>query len=66
MREFARVGIYLGFAIGTTSPDNSTDITMTLQWVSWRLKSPASRPFIKPFVWTNIKENVKSRVTGPL
>ena len=31
-------------------------ITMTSQWARWRLKSPASRLFIQPFIQAQIKE----------
>ena len=39
-------------------------ITMTSQWVGWRLKSPASRLFTQPFIRAQIKENIKAHVTG--
>ena len=35
-------------------------ITMTSQWARWRLKSPASRLFIQPFIQVQIKENIKA------
>ena len=41
-----------------------TNITVTSQWVRWRLKSPASRLFAKPFTQAQIKESSKLRVTG--
>ena len=33
---------------------------MTSQWARWRLKSPASRLFIQPFIHAQIKENIKA------
>ena len=36
-------------------------ITMTSYWVRWRLKSPASRLIIQPFVQAQIKENIGHR-----
>ena len=39
-------------------------ITMTSQWVGWRLKSPGSRLFTQPFIRAQIKGNIKARVTG--
>ena len=41
-------------------------ITMTSQWPRWRLKSPASRLFIQPFIQTQIKENIKAPRHWPL
>ena len=41
-------------------------ITMTSQWARWRLKSPASRLFTKPFIQTQIKENIKAPRHWPL
>ena len=41
-------------------------ITITSQWTSWHLKLTTTRRFIQLFVSTNIKENVKVRVTGPM
>ena len=38
--------------------------TMTSQWASWRLKSPATRRFIQIFVEASIKENIKIHFTG--
>ena len=35
-------------------------ITMTSQWVPWRLKSTASRLFTQPFIQAQIKENLKA------
>ena len=40
-------------------------ITVTSKWARWRLKSPASRLFIQPFIQAQIKEKKsKLRVTG--
>ena len=39
-------------------------ITMTSLWARWRLKSPAFRLFVQPFVQTQIKEISKLRFTG--
>ena len=39
-------------------------ITMTSQWVGWRLKSPASWLFTQSFIRAQIKETSKPRVTG--
>ena len=41
-------------------------ITMTSQWVGWRLKSPASRLFTQPFIRAQIKENIKAPCHWPL
>ena len=41
-------------------------ITMTSQWVGWRLKSPASRLFTQPFIRAQIKENIKAPRHWPL
>ena len=41
-------------------------ITMTSQWVGWRLKSPASRLFTQPFIRAQIKDNIKDRRHWPL
>ena len=41
-------------------------ITMTSQWVGWRLKSPASRLFTQPFIRAEIKENIKAPCHWPL
>ena len=42
------------------NPRNSNHITMTSQWEQLRLKSPASRLFIQPFIQTQIKANIKA------
>ena len=39
---------------------------MASQWASWRLKSPATRRFIQPFVLAKFKENIKAHFTGLL
>ena len=44
----------------------SSSITMTSQWVGWRLKSPASRLFTQPFIRAQIKENIKAPRHWPL
>ena len=41
-------------------------IPVTSPWASWRLKSPAHRLFVSSFIWTYIKENIKTRITNPL
>ena len=41
-------------------------ITITSQWVWWRLKSPASRLFTQPFIQMQIKENIKALRHWPL
>ena len=41
-------------------------MTMTLQWVPWRLKSPASRMLTQPFNQAEIKENIKALRHWPL
>ena len=41
-------------------------ITMTSQWVGWRLKLPASRLFTQPFIRAQIKENIKAPRHWPL
>ena len=44
----------------------SRDITMTSQWVGWRLNSPASPLFTQPFIRAQIKENIKAPRHWPL
>ena len=39
---------------------------MTSEWARYRLKSPASRLFIQPFIQTQIKENIKAPRHWPL
>ena len=41
-------------------------ITVTSQWATWRLKSPASRLFTRPFIQAQIKENTKAPRHWPL
>ena len=41
-------------------------ITVTSYWARWRLKSPASRLLIQPFVQAQIKENIKAPRHLPL
>ena len=41
-------------------------ITVTSQWVRWRLKSPASGLLIQPFIFSQIKENTKASRHWPL
>ena len=41
-------------------------ITMTSQWVRWRLKSPASPLFTQPFIGAQIKESIKDPRYWPL
>ena len=41
-------------------PQVETHITLTSWWPRWRLKSPASRLFTRPFIQTQIKENIKA------
>ena len=41
-------------------------ITMTSQWARWRLKSPASPLFTRPFIRAPIKENIKAPRHWPL
>ena len=41
-------------------------ITMTSWWARWRLKSPASRLFTRPFIRAQIKVNVKAPRHWPL
>ena len=41
-------------------------ITVTSQWVRWRLKSPASPLFTQPFIRAQIKENIKALRHWPL
>ena len=45
---------------------NGPDITLTSQWLRWRLKSPASRLFTQSFIQTQIKENIKAPRHRPL
>ena len=41
-------------------------ITVTSQWVQWRLKSSASRLFTQPFIQAQIKESIKAPRHWPL
>ena len=41
-------------------------VTMTSQWVWWRLKSPASPLLTQPFIQAQIKENIKAPRHWPL
>ena len=41
-------------------------ITLTSQWLRWRLKSPAWRLFTQPFIQTQIRENIKAPRHWPL
>ena len=41
-------------------------ITMTSQWVGWRLKSPASQLFTQSFIRAQIKENIKAPHKWPV
>ena len=41
-------------------------ITVTYQWASWRLKSPASRLFSQSFVQAYIKENIRAQRYWPV
>ena len=41
-------------------------ITVALLWARWRIKSPASRLFRKPFVQSQIKRNIKAPLHWPL
>ena len=43
-----------------THPRIRSYITMTSLWPRWRLKSPASRLCTRPFIQTQIKENIKA------
>ena len=45
---------------------NDMAITVTSRWASWRLKSPAYRLFVQPFVQGYIKENIKVKRFWPL
>ena len=56
---FLNIGFHWHF--NNASPDF---ITVTSQWVRWRLKSPASRLFTQPFVQGRSKKTSKLRVTG--
>ena len=42
------------------------NITVTPQWAQWRLKLPASRLFIEPFIQAQSKENIKAPRHWPL
>ena len=42
------------------------NITVTSQWVRWRLKSPASRLLTEAFIQAQIKENIKAPRHWPL
>ena len=50
----------------TTTMAIGTHITMTSWWVRWRLKLPASRLFVQPFIQAKIKENIKALRHWPL
>ena len=45
---------------------DAISIAMTSWWARWRLKSPASRVFVQPFVQTQIKENIIAPRHWPL
>ena len=64
------LGAWRHQAISWTNVDltsvNAQCITVTSQWTRWRLKSPASRLFIQPFIQTQIKENIKAPPHWPL
>ena len=76
--ELAAVGARSKYIWSTCSPSlvkcgkaihqqpNMINITMTSQWVGWRLKSPASRLFTQPFIRAQIKENIKAPRHWPL
>ena len=42
------------------------NIAVTSWWARWRLKSPASRLFIQPFIQAQIKEKRKHQSSAPL
>ena len=42
------------------------NITVTSKWAQWRLKSPISPLFTKPFIQAQIKENIKAPRHWPL
>ena len=42
------------------------DITVTLWWAQWRLKSPALWVFTQSFIQTQIKENIKAPRQRPV
>ena len=42
----------------------SKTITLTSKWARGRLKSPASPLFTQSFIQTQIRENIKLRLTG--
>ena len=50
----------------TTTTAIGTHITMTSWWVLWRLKSPASRLYVQPFIQAQIMENIKALRHWPL
>ena len=41
-------------------------VIMALQWVRWRLKSPASPLLTQRFIQAQIKENIKASCHWPL
>ena len=49
-----------------TASCGQQDITVTSQWMRWRLRSPASRLFTQPLIQTQIKENIKAPRHWPL
>ena len=58
--------IIIHFHIQWHGDHQHEDITVTSLWARWRLKSPASRLFARPFVQAQIKENTKSPRHWPL
>ena len=52
--------------IGNIAVYRKQFITVTSQWASWCLKSPAIRLFVQFFVLAVIKDNIEAQVTGPL
>ena len=55
-----------GISIPTCMETNHLSIKMTSKWVRWRLKSPASRLFIQPFIQAWLTENIKAPRHWPL
>ena len=55
------IGIMILIALLASTSPILAYITMTSQWVGWRLKSPASGLFTQPFIRAQIKENISPK-----
>ena len=63
--EYIQIHIPTVFVVFCIRNDRLTNILLgyhysDVMWTRWRLKSPASRLFVQPFVQAQIKENIKA------